>query len=90
MTAYVILTGYSECFTESGTLATDIFIGITMDEEIAKRRIKELAEEERKTRPDMEYAEVPAGGPVIPKDAILLQNYAESSWYYYNEYDIKE
>ena len=90
MTVYVILSGYSEDYTDSGSLEIDHFEGLTIMEESAKLMISGLSEELRTANKGAgyEYEEVPKEDPIIPENAILLVGDHESAWYYYKEYEM--
>ena len=92
MNVYVILSGYSEDYSEYGSLETDHFEGIAIMEDSAKLMASGFAERLRQDRPsaEYEYKNVPEGDPIIPENAVYLVGDHESSWYYYKKYEITD
>lgn len=91
MKIYVILSGYSENVTESGTLITDCFEGAALSEESAKRMLCDIVEKHCAGNPYLERIDTPKGDPIIPETAVVLDDSLhELYWYYYKEYEIRD
>ena len=89
MKIYVILSGYSENVTESGTLMTDCFEGAALSEESAKQMLCDIVEKHCAGNPYLKRIDTPKGDPIIPETAVVLDDSLhESYWYYYKEYEI--
>lgn len=90
MKIYIVLSGYSETVTESGTIMTDCFEGATMSEDAAKQMIQDIVKKQCAACPHLEKIDTPKGDPFIPETAVVLDDTLhESYWYYYKEYEIK-